>query len=57
MATDTTQSIKEIQTALWLAKTPEERLRIFLRDNDAFMSFVKSTKKQIVLATSNQKPI
>jgi hypothetical protein len=32
--TDTTQKVKDIQLAIWMSKTPEERLITFLKDNE-----------------------
>ncbi len=37
--TDTPLYIKELQLKIWLAKTPEERLRQLMIDNDALYKF------------------
>jgi len=44
---DTPAHIKQLQLAIWLAKPPEEWLRLTLEDNDALFalwaeSFIKS---------------
>lgn len=31
---DTTKKIKDIQLAIWMSKTPEERLTTFIKDNE-----------------------
>jgi hypothetical protein len=41
---DTPQKIKEIQKQVWMNKTPMERLKQFLRDNDDFFAFSKALK-------------
>jgi hypothetical protein len=37
--TDTTQEIKNIQLTIWLKKSPMERLRQFMIDNEALIKF------------------
>lgn len=32
--TNTSQKVKDIQLAVWMSKTPEERLLTFLKDNE-----------------------
>jgi hypothetical protein len=44
---DTPDHIKQIQLRIWLAKTPEERLRQFLLDNEALYKFWKDARKQL----------
>ena len=43
--TDTPQHIKDIQLKIWLSKTPGERLRQFLIDNEALYLAWKKTKE------------
>ncbi len=45
--TDTPQHVQEIQLALWLAKSPGERLMQFLTDNDALYKGILDAKKNI----------
>ncbi|MDR3697811.1 hypothetical protein [Mucilaginibacter sp.] len=42
---DTPLHIKQLQLAIWLAKSPEERLRLTLEDNDALFAFWDEIKK------------
>lgn len=42
--TDTPQHIKEKQLAIWLSKTPAERLKQTLADNEALFLFWKNAK-------------
>jgi hypothetical protein len=37
--TDTPQEIKEIQLKIWLSKSPRERLRQMMLDNEALVEF------------------
>jgi hypothetical protein len=41
---DTPEHVKQLQLAIWLAKPPEERLRITLEDNDALFSLWREIK-------------
>lgn len=41
---DTPQYINEKQLAIWLSKTPEERLKTMLADNEALYLFWKNAK-------------
>ena len=41
--TDTSEEIKQLQLAIWLAKSPEERLRQFMIDNEAMYRFWNNT--------------
>lgn len=46
--TDTPQHIKDLQLMFWLSKTPAERLRQLMMDNDAIFNFwaaIKATDK------------
>ena len=45
--TDTPDHIKKIQLEIWLAKTPEERLMQFLKDNDAMFKAIIQAKKDL----------
>jgi hypothetical protein len=42
---DTPQHIKQKQLEIWLAKPPEERLRLTLEDNDALFALWDELKK------------
>jgi hypothetical protein len=42
---DTPPHVKQLQLAIWLAKSPEERLRLTLEDNDALFAFWDEIKK------------
>lgn len=42
---DTPQHIKDIQLKIWLSKTPMERLRQFLIDNEALYLFWDNAKQ------------
>ena len=41
---DTPEHVKEIQLKIWLSKTPYERLRIYMEDNDAMMRLWSNAK-------------
>ena len=45
--TDTPEHIKKIQLEIWLAKTPEERLTQFLKDNDEMFKAIIQAKKDL----------
>jgi hypothetical protein len=53
--TDTPQHIKDLQLKIWLSKSPEERLRQFLKDNEAQYKFWRAAKQQLK-EQSNKKP-
>jgi len=42
---DTPPHIKQKQLEIWLAKPPEERLRLTLEDNDALFALWRELKK------------
>jgi hypothetical protein len=42
---DTPQHIKELQLKIWLSKSPAERLKQFLEDNEALYKFWDKTKE------------
>lgn len=50
---DTPQYIKDKQREIWLAKSPEERLRQQLIDNDVLFSFWNSAKLKRLSDSSN----
>jgi hypothetical protein len=45
--TDTSEQIKKIQLDIWLQKSPMERLRQSIIDNEALFNFWKNTSQQI----------
>ena len=45
--TDTPKHIQELQLKIWLSKTPGERLRQFLTDNDALYKAILKAKEHI----------
>ena len=47
---DTPKHIREKQLGIWLSKSPAERLRRFLEDNDVLMQFWKKAKNDINIA-------
>ena len=53
--TDTPQHIKDLQLKLWLAKTPEERLTQFLKDNDEMYRFILEAKKSLGIDWDEKK--
>jgi hypothetical protein len=57
--TDTTQDIKNLQLKIWLDKSPMERLRQFMTDNEALINFWKEVKptNKILKVISNNKEI
>ncbi len=44
---DTPDHIKELQRRIWMRKSPMERLKQFLLDNDDFFRFTNTLKSQI----------
>jgi cell division protein FtsL len=44
---DTTGEIMRIQNEIWMAKTPEERLKQSLKDNTAFYKMCDAAKEQL----------
>jgi len=42
---DTPPHVKQLQLAIWLSKSPEERLRITLEDNDALFALWEELRK------------
>ncbi len=51
---DTPENIKQKQLDIWLSKSPAERLRQLLIDNDALLDFWKEAKKNLTLARKIQ---
>jgi hypothetical protein len=43
--TDTTPHIKELQLKIWLSKTPAERLKQFIGDNEVLLAFFEKAKE------------
>jgi hypothetical protein len=43
---DTPQHIKELQLKIWMDKTPAQRLKQFLEDNDALQKFWAQNKSE-----------
>jgi len=43
---DTPQHIKDLQLQIWLSKTPAERLRQFLLDNEVLFSVWSENEKK-----------
>jgi hypothetical protein len=55
--TDTPQYIKEQQLKIWLSKSPTERLKQFLEDNDALFKFwMKAKESNTIKEKTNSKP-
>jgi hypothetical protein len=44
---DTPEHIKQLQLKIWLAKSPGERLKQFLIDNEALLNFLEKAKRTI----------
>ncbi|MFT3705883.1 MAG: hypothetical protein QM802_26190 [Agriterribacter sp.] len=55
--TDTPDHIKALQLKIWLSKSPAERLKQFMIDNDALMQFLKTAKDQLKEVERPVKPI
>lgn len=51
--TDTPQHIKDIQLQIWLSKSPMERLKQMMEDNEALFRFWANTRKIENDGTSN----
>jgi hypothetical protein len=49
--TDTPQHIHDLQLELWLKKSPEERLRQFIKDNEALILFGNLRNQQTIQPT------
>ncbi len=43
--TDTPEHIKQLQLKIWLSKSPAERLKQFLEDNEALFKFWAKAKE------------
>ncbi len=53
---DTPDEIKKLQLQIWLSKSPAERLKQFLIDNDTLMQFwKKGPEKQDALSTNESE--
>lgn len=44
---DTPDHIKELQLKIWLSKSPGERLKQFLIDNEALLNFFEKAKRTV----------
>ena len=44
---DTPEHIKQLQLKIWLSKSPGERLKQFVVDNDQFFKFLETAKKSL----------
>jgi len=56
--TDTPQHIKDLQLKIWLSKTPAERLRQLMIDNDEIFNFwavIKPIVKAANAASNDKK--
>ena len=45
--TDTPEDIKQLQLQIWLAKSPMEKLRQMMQDNDALFAFWNNAKLNV----------
>ena len=45
---DTPEHIKQLQLKIWLSKSPAERLKQFLLDNEAFYKFCAKAKEALL---------
>lgn len=52
---DTPEHIKKLQLEIWLSKTPAERLRQFLIDNDTLFQFWNKAKEKDEEQRQNDK--
>ena len=53
---DTPEHVKQIHQAIWLAKSPEERLRLTLENNDALFSLWREIKNNNRQADEEEAP-
>ncbi len=53
---DTPQHIKDLQLKIWLSKTPGERLRQFVIDNESLFRFWKAAKEQLEKTPKAKQP-
>ena len=53
--TDTAQNIKQLQLKIWLDKTPSQRLRQFLQDNEDLLNFWAKIKLQQTVLANEKK--
>lgn len=52
--TDTEEHIKALQLKIWLSKTPMERLRQMMTDNEALIKFWTDTRRPDLNASPEQ---
>ena len=50
---DTPDHVKKIQLQIWLSKTPEERLRQAIEDNEALYTWWAEGRKQLAAQKIN----
>jgi hypothetical protein len=50
MMDDTPDHVKKIQLEIWLAKPPEERIRLTLQMNDELFAFWAEVKKNMAIS-------
>ncbi len=55
--TDTPEHIKKLQLKIWLGKTPAERLKQFLQDNEDLYKLWDSSKKQQPFSGKKSNPV
>ena len=53
--TDTAQNIKQLQLKIWLDKTPSQRLRQFLQNNEDLLNFWAKIKSQQTVSANEKK--
>ena len=51
---DTPDHIKKIQLQIWLAKSPAERLRQAIQDNEALFTFWEHAKSELAAENKNE---
>lgn len=52
---DTPEHIKQLQLQIWLSKTPGERLKQFITDNEAFFKMVNAAKASVKIKQRNNQ--
>jgi len=50
---DTPEHVKKIQLEIWLAKPPEERIKLTLQMNDELFGLWREVKKNMTLTKNN----
>ncbi|MGN6439831.1 MAG: hypothetical protein ACTHMM_25115 [Agriterribacter sp.] len=54
--TDTPDHIKALQLKIWLSKSPAERLKQFMTDNDTLMQFWSNARNNVREVQHDIKP-